>query len=142
MGLPGDKALLMWPQTYMNVSGASVLAARDFYKLPEPAVLVVCDDLNLPLGKLRVRAGGSAGGQKGLGDIIRRLGTDQIPRLRVGIGSPPGDRDAVDFVLSRFDAGEQVEIAIAVARAADAVETWSEQGIAACMNRFNSSPVE
>ena len=81
--------LLLCPHTLMNLSGASVLAARDFYKIPEIELLVISDDLNLPLGKLRFRGTGSSGGQKGLEDVIRRLGTDAVPRLRVGIGGPP-----------------------------------------------------
>src|SRR5215467_13737474 len=87
--LENDKALLLCPHTLMNLSGTSVLAARDFYKIPHGDLLIVCDDFNLPLGKLRFRPSGSSGGQKGLEDIIRRLGTDEVPRLRIGIGSPP-----------------------------------------------------
>lgn len=135
----GEKLLLAWPQTFMNLSGGSVLAARDFYKLADVDVLVVCDDLNLPLGKLRLRAGGSSGGQKGLENIVARLGTQNIARLRVGIGSPPPDWDAADYVLGRFAGDEQTEIEIAIARAADAVEVWAGEGIAASMNRFNAS---
>ncbi len=136
--LGGDKALLLWPQTFMNLSGASVLAARDFYKLSDADVMIVCDDFNLPLGKLRLRKGGSAGGQKGLENIVLRLGTQEVPRLRIGIGSPPSGRDPADFVLSKFKADEQTEIEIAIACAADAVEVWAREGIEVCMNRFNS----
>ena len=100
--LEAEKALLLCPHTLMNLSGGSVLAARDFYKIPGEDMLVVCDDFNLPLGKLRIRASGSSGGQKGLEDIVRRLGTDEIPRLRIGIGSPPAGREAADFVLGWF----------------------------------------
>ena len=100
--LEGEKALLLTPWTYMNLSGASVLAARDFYKIPDEDLLVVCDDLNLPVAKLRIRAGGSSGGQKGLEDIIRRLGTRRVSRLRIGIGSPPEGWDWADYVLSKF----------------------------------------
>ena len=134
----GDKALLLWPQTFMNLSGGSVLAARDFYKLSDADLMIVCDDLNLPLGKLRLRKNGSAGGQKGLENIVQRLGSTDVPRLRIGIGSPPGGRDAADFVLSRFKTDEQTEIEIAIARAADAVELWAREGIDVCMNRFNA----
>src|SRR5450432_4249889 len=104
--LDSEKALLLCPHTLMNLSGGSVLAARDFYKITDDELLIVGDDFNLPLGKLRFRASGSSGGQKGLEDIIRRLGTDQIPRLRVGIGSPPAGREAADFVLGRFTKAE------------------------------------
>lgn len=137
--LQGVKTLLLWPQTFMNLSGASVLAARDFYKLSDADLLVVCDDLNLPLGKLRVRASGSSGGQKGLENIVERLGTPNVARLRVGIGSVPPGWDAADFVLSRFGAAEQTEIDIAIARAVDAVEVWASEGTSVTMNRFNAS---
>jgi PTH1 family peptidyl-tRNA hydrolase len=140
IGLAGDKCLLVWPQTYMNLSGSSVLAARDFYKLDNADLLVICDDLNLPLGKLRIRASGSAGGQKGLDDILRRLGTQDVPRLRIGVGAPPPQRDAVDWVLGKFTADEQVEVAIALGRAVDAIEAWAAEGIAVAMNRFNAAP--
>ena len=127
VGLGREKTLLIWPQTFMNLSGTSVLAARDFYKLKNEDVLVVCDDLNLPLGKLRARANGSAGGQKGLDDILRRLGGQDVPRLRIGIGAPLPGRDAVDFVLNRFSAEEQTEIEIAARYGADAVEIWANE---------------
>ncbi len=133
----GEKLLVLCPETYMNLSGASVVEARDFYKLPEQHVLVVCDDLHLPTGKLRCRAAGSSGGQKGLADIMRRLGTEQIPRLRVGIGSPPPGWDATDYVLGRFTADEQIEIEGAIERAAEAVIVWAREGIEQCMNRYN-----
>ena len=84
--LAGDKVLLLCPRTYMNLSGSSVQPARDFYKLENSELLIVCDDFNLPISKIRLRVAGSAGGQKGLADIIRRLGSDEVPRLRVGIG--------------------------------------------------------
>jgi PTH1 family peptidyl-tRNA hydrolase len=135
--LEGEKALLLSPVTYMNNSGASVQMARDFYKIPEEQLLVVCDDFNLPLAKLRFRAKGSSGGQKGLADIIRRLGNDQFPRLRIGIGSPPEGWDAADYVLSKFTREELPEIEKAVSRAADAVAVWAREGIEHCMNQFN-----
>ena len=97
----GERLLLLAPTTYMNDSGRSVGAAVEFYKLPAEDVLIVCDDLNLEPGRLRLRAGGSAGGQNGLKDIFRRLGTDAVPRLRVGIGRPPGRMTATDYVLGR-----------------------------------------
>jgi PTH1 family peptidyl-tRNA hydrolase len=136
--LGGQRALLLSPTTYMNLSGASVLEARDFYKLQQEDLLVLCDDLNLPLGKLRVRAQGSSGGQKGMEDIIRRLGSEAFSRLRVGIGTPPPGWDAADFVLARFTAEEQLLVDEAVQRAADAVVVWAREGVDGCMNRYNS----
>jgi peptidyl-tRNA hydrolase, PTH1 family len=135
--LDQEKILLLSPHTLMNLSGGSVLAARDFYKIAEPELLVVSDDLNLPLGKLRFRPSGSSGGQRGLEDIIRRLGTDAVPRLRVGIGGPPAGRDAADWVLGRFAKAEVPEIDVAVMRAADAVESWVREGLTVAANRFN-----
>ena len=133
----GEKILLLTPTTYMNLSGASVLAARDFYKIPQEDLLVVCDDLNLPLAKLRMRATGSAGGQKGLEDIIRRLGTDVFARLRIGIGAPPDGRSWPDFVLSKFTKEEIPAMEQAVARTIEAIEGWAREGVQSCMNRYN-----
>jgi peptidyl-tRNA hydrolase, PTH1 family len=136
-GLGGEKLLLLGPLGYMNNSGTSVAAARDFFALANEDLLVVCDDLNLPLARLRFRPGGSAGGHKGLLDIIARLGTEEFPRLRIGIGSPPDHWDATDFVLGRFTEAEKPDMAQATAAAADAVADWVRQGIPFCMNRYN-----
>jgi PTH1 family peptidyl-tRNA hydrolase len=135
--IDGQRALLLAPHTYMNRSGQSVVAARDFYKIENAEILVLCDDLNLPLGKLRIRPGGSAGGQKGLADVIRALGTEQVPRLRIGIDPAPDNWDAADFVLSKFKKEEREEINHAIARAADAVSIWAHEGMKDCMNRIN-----
>jgi PTH1 family peptidyl-tRNA hydrolase len=132
-----ERVLLLCPETFMNLSGKSVLAGRDFYKLTDDAVLIVTDDFNLPLGKLRIRTGGSPGGHNGLEDVIRVLGSDAVPRLRIGVGEPPASMAAHDYVLGRFAAAERPEIDLAIARAADAVETWATSGIAVCMNQFN-----
>lgn len=132
-----EKALLLSPITYMNNSGACVQAARNFYKLPDDELLVICDDMNLPLAKLRFRAKGSSGGQKGLADIIRRLGTDEFARLRIGIGTPPDGWDASDYVLGKFPRRELSEIEVAVRQAADAVAVWAGEGIEYCMNQYN-----
>jgi len=99
--------------------------------------LVVCDDLNLPVAKLRIRSGGSAGGQKGLEDIIRRLGTEEFSRLRIGIGAPPPGWSASDFVLARFTEQEETPIAEAIRRAAEAVVVWAREGILVAMNGYN-----
>ncbi|GIW97472.1 MAG: peptidyl-tRNA hydrolase [Pirellulaceae bacterium] len=133
-----SRVLLAWPLTYMNHSGRCVAAIARFYKIDvEKDLLVICDDLSLPLGKLRMRASGSAGGQKGLADILRALGTQSIPRLRVGIGSPPPQWDAADYVLGSFSPAEREQIQSAVARASDAVEAWVARGIAFTMNHYN-----
>lgn len=132
----GEKVLFVKPLTYMNLSGRTVRAILDFYKLTAADVLVICDDYNLPLGKLRVRAKGSHGGQNGLRDIQQQLGSDEYPRLRMGVGQP-GPGEAVDFVLSRFKPAERPTIDAAVAQAAAAVLVWVRQGLPACMNFAN-----
>src|SRR5262245_37734444 len=137
--IAGQKTLLLTPLTYMNLSGASVLATRDFYKIENNNLLIVCDDFNLPLAKLRLRPKGSSGGQKGLEDILRRLGTEELPRLRIGVGIPPPGRDAAVYVLGRFAKDEQPEIATAIDRAAEAAVSWLELGIDAAMNKYNAS---
>ena len=138
VAIRGAKALLLTPLTYMNLSGTSVLAARDFYKIENQDLLIICDDFNLPLAKLRFRATGSAGGQKGLEDVIRRLGTEDIPRLRIGIGQPPPGRDAAGYVLGRFSEDEKAEMAEATKRAAEAVADWVELGLTHCMTKYNA----
>jgi PTH1 family peptidyl-tRNA hydrolase len=133
----GDETiLLVKPLTFMNLSGRAVRAVLDFFKLPLDQVLVICDDFNLPLGKLRIRAKGSHGGQNGLRNIQEQLGTDEYTRLRIGVGEP-GPGDAVDHVLSKFKPGERKAVEEAIAVAAQAALTWIRQGTAAAMNRFN-----
>ena len=134
------KILLLSPLTYMNLSGRSVAAAARFHKVDPADVLAVCDDLNLPPGRLRLRPKGSHGGQNGLRDIIEKLGTDAFPRLRVGVGRPPGRVPAADYVLARFGDEERVEIDLAVQDAADAVELWLTRGVQAAMNAANAPP--
>ncbi len=142
MQLGGESVLLLMPQTFMNLSGASVLAARDFYRLETGDILIICDDFHLPLAKLRFRPGGSAGGQKGLADILKRLGSSSIPRLRFGIGTPPANWDVADYVLSKFGREELPELAISVARAATAAADWVTLGVPECMNRYNGDPAQ
>jgi PTH1 family peptidyl-tRNA hydrolase len=132
------RVLLLKPQTFMNLSGRSVRQALQFYKLGPDDLLVVCDDLTLPLGKLRIRPGGSDGGQKGLRDIALQLGSEQYPRLRIGIGDR-ASADAADFVLSRFRPSELSVIDDALIAATQAVAVWVTQGIEVAMNRFNGS---
>ncbi len=130
------RVMLLKPETFMNLSGRCVGQAVRFLKLPLADILVVCDDLSLPLGKLRLRPAGSDGGQKGLRDITSHLGSDQFSRLRIGIGDQE-QADAADFVLSRFRASERPAIDDALILASQAVAVWVTQGIDAAMNRFN-----
>jgi len=135
--IAGQRALLLWPHTLMNRSGQSVQAAVNFYQLPLDELLVVCDDFNLTTGTLRFRSRGSAGGQRGLQDIARRLGSEEFSRLRIGIGPVPDAWDAADFVLGRFGADERSVIEAAIGQAADGVECWVAEGVEAAMNKFN-----
>ncbi|MDZ4658223.1 MAG: aminoacyl-tRNA hydrolase [Bythopirellula sp.] len=137
-GLVGtEKILLLMPHTFMNLSGRSVKQTLDFYKMTETDLLVVCDDFHLPLGSLRLRPSGSDGGQKGLADTVRQLGTDQFARLRMGIGPVPEQWDPADFVLGKFGTHERKAVDEQVTRAREAVLIWVEQGILAAMNKFN-----
>ncbi|MCI8538362.1 MAG: aminoacyl-tRNA hydrolase [Oscillospiraceae bacterium] len=139
MELGGCKALVMKPVTYMNLSGEAVRAAAQFYKIPPERVLVISDDVSLPVGRLRVRKSGSAGGHNGLKSIIGQLGSDQFPRLKVGVGEKPHpDYDLADWVLGRFQGEDKKAIDAAVQRAADAVECVLAKGIPEAMNRYNS----
>ena len=133
----GCPVLLLWPLTWMNLSGSSVLAARDFFKIEHSDILVICDDFNLAAGTLRMRPSGSAGGQNGLADILRRLGSPDVPRLRVGIGPVPAGWKPADFVLGRFSRDERDALGPVAERAADAAEDWVAVGIQAAMNRYN-----
>jgi PTH1 family peptidyl-tRNA hydrolase len=138
--IAGERVLLAAPQTYMNSSGRSVRQIVDFLSLSLDELLVVCDDINLPLGRLRLRGSGSAGGQKGLENIIQQLGTPDFARLRLGVSLPPPEVDAADYVLSRFHKSELPAANSAILAAADAVEAWVSVGLQAAMNRFNSGP--
>ena len=135
--LENEKIAVLCPSTFMNASGQSVRKAVDFYQLEPTDILVVCDDLNLPLGKLRVRGSGSSGGQKGLGDIIRHLSTEQFPRLRIGIDPAPPGWAVPDYVLSKFRKGEEKVVEEATSLAAHAAADWATRGIDYCMNYYN-----
>jgi PTH1 family peptidyl-tRNA hydrolase len=135
--LEGESVLLLSPVTYMNRSGASVVAARDYYNLENQQLLVICDDINLPLAKLRFRPRGSSGGQKGLANVVQCLGTEEFARLRIGIGSPPEGWEATGFVLGKFTPEENPRIESAVQLAAEAVVVWARDGIQHCMNQYN-----
>jgi PTH1 family peptidyl-tRNA hydrolase len=132
-----EKSLLLEPHTFMNRSGASVRKVVDFYQIPTENVLVVCDDFNLPLGQLRIRTTGSDGGQNGLADVIRCLGTQDIPRLRIGIGPVPDRWAPADFVLGKFTSQELPELELQTARAADAAIAWASAGALQAMNQYN-----
>ncbi len=134
-----ERVLLVAPQTYMNLSGRSVRSVVDFFKIPLADLLVISDDLNLDVGRLRLRPSGSAGGQKGLQNIIDRLGTTEFPRLRIGIGRPREGMDTVNYVLQTFAKSERPVVDQAIDRAEMAVESWVNEGIEAAMTKFNRS---
>jgi peptidyl-tRNA hydrolase, PTH1 family len=133
----GEKVVLLAPQTYMNASGKSIRQCVDFYKIEHDDVMVVVDDMNLDVGRMRIRASGSAGGQKGLADTIRHLGTDKISRLRVGVGRPPGRMTASDYVLQRFSDADRQLVDVCVQEAADGLLHWVSDGIEKAMNLLN-----
>ncbi|QGJ71734.1 Peptidyl-tRNA hydrolase [Planctomycetales bacterium 10988] len=137
----GEMLLLLAPHTYMNRSGQSVRQAVDFYRLEPADLLVICDDMNLPIDRIRIRAKGSAGGQKGLADILRHLSTEEVPRLRLGVGRPPEGWNPANYVLGQFSKDERPTINASVDRAVKAVACWAEEEMQACMNRFNA-PVQ
>ena len=139
----GDEAhrvMLFRPMTYMNDSGSAVRKMVDYYRSNCEDLLVVLDDMALPPGRLRARAGGSAGGHKGLADVLRALGTSDVARLRLGIGAPPGRMDPTDFVLGCLSDAEAEAVGPAVQRAADAVEDWVLRGTMFVMERYNRKP--
>ena len=134
----GEKVLIMKPVTYMNLSGEAVRPAADFYKIPPDHVLVISDDTALAPGRLRIRRGGSAGGHNGLKNIILHLGTDQFPRIRVGVGAKPDpEYDMVDWVLGSPQGEDKKAVDEAIKRAADAVECLIHDGVDQAMNKFN-----
>ena len=136
--IAGHKVLLMKPVTYMNLSGEAVGEAAAFYKVPPERILVLSDEVSLAPGKIRVRRSGSAGGHNGLKDIIAHLGTDQFPRIRVGVGQKPHpDYDMADWVLGRFQGEDKKAVEAAVERAAGAVECLIEKGVDQAMSRYN-----
>ena len=137
-----ERVLLLKPMTYMNLSGRSVQAALAFYQLEPPDLLVVLDDVALPAGKLRLRAGGSSGGHNGLKDIERALGTGQYPRLRIGVDPPPPRVPQRDWVLGKFPPEQRPLVDAAVSRACDATTVWMEKGIVKAMSEFNGDETE
>ena len=136
--LGGQRVLVVKPVTYMNLSGEAVKLAGGFYKIPPEHILVLYDDVSLPLGKLRIRASGSAGGHNGIKNIIAHLGTDAFPRIKVGVGAPEGaDRDLVDWVIGNFTQSQRRVVDEAIGRALDAAACVIEHGVSEAQNRFN-----
>ena len=134
----GAKCLVMKPQTYMNLSGESVGEAARFYKIPADHVVVISDDISLPVGKLRIRTGGSAGGHNGLKNIIQHLGSDKFPRIKVGVGSPKqAGFEVVDWVIGKPMGEDQKVLTDALDRVVTAVPVLISQGVDRAMNRFN-----
>lgn len=136
--IDGRRVILAKPLTYMNNSGEAVGALVRYFNIPLEQVLVVYDDMDLPQGALRLRPKGGSGGQRGMQSIIHHLGTEVFPRLRVGIGRPPGRMDAAAYVLQNFSPDEETIMEEVRERAADAIETWLREGLQAAMNRFNT----
>ena len=134
--------ILAKPQTYMNLSGESVSKLAQFYKVPSSNLLVIFDDMDIPLGTLRIRMSGGASGQKGMKSIIERLGTQDFPRIRFGIGRPPGRMDPAAYVLLPFKADEEILVVETVERVIKAVTTWLSDGIENAMNWHNGSTEE
>lgn len=135
-GMGEGKVVFLKPQTYVNLSGLSARAALDWYKEEPGHLMVVLDDFALPVGKLRLRAKGSSGGHNGLESVLAHAGTDEVPRLRIGIG-PPTPGAAREHVLDVFSGEEETRIAKAIERACEAVRVWMRDGIEAAMNRYN-----
>lgn len=133
----GRRVVLVKPQTYMNLSGRSVGALARFYKVPVQNLLVVYDDVDLPLGVLRLRPGGGSAGQKGMKSIIEALGTQEFPRLRIGVERPPGRMAAADYVLQDFSKAQATLLPELLDRAADAALLFVTEGLEAAMNRYN-----
>ena len=134
----GARVIVAKPQTFMNQSGRAVGPLARFYKVPPERMLVIFDDLDLPFGTIRLREKGGAGGHNGMRSIIKRLGTGDFPRLRIGIGRPPGQFDPAAFVLRDFDTSEQAELDDLTDRAVSAIDIFIAEGIGAAMNKFNS----
>jgi PTH1 family peptidyl-tRNA hydrolase len=136
----GRRVTIAKPQTYMNSSGDAVRAVMRFANLTPADVVVLYDDMDLPLGRLRLRDKGSAGGHRGMQSIIDQLGTNEFARLRIGVGRPPAGLDPIDYVLTPFSAGELGELAAIFARVAEGLDVYLRDGIVAAMNVVNSAP--
>ena len=135
--IAGEKVILLKPQTFMNLSGESVRAAADFYKVDPEDILVIYDDISLEPGQLRLRGKGSAGGHNGIKNIIAHLGTQEFPRIKVGVGDKPKGMDLADYVLGHFSKEDQAKMDEAFKDAADAAEMILDKGMDAAMNHYN-----
>ena len=135
--LDGKKVILAKPQTYMNLSGQAVSGLMRFYKIPTENLLVAYDDLDLPLGTIRIRPSGGSAGQKGLGSIIEQMGTNDVSRMRIGIGRPPGQMDAADYVLQNFSSQEREVLELTLDKAVKAAQVFIEKGLETAMNQYN-----
>lgn len=138
--LGGERILFVEPQTYMNLSGRSLAEAARFYKVAVEDILVIHDELDLPFGRLQLKAGGGTGGHNGLKSSVQSLGADGFIRLRFGVGKPEGPNAkerVAGYVLSNFDDGERRQLEELIGRATDMAETWAREGLATAMNRFN-----
>ena len=133
----GEKVLLLKPQTFMNLSGESIRAASDFYKVDPEHIIIIYDDISLDVGQLRIRKKGSAGGHNGIKNIIAHLGTQEFPRIKVGVGDKPKKMDLADYVLSRFSKEDRAAMEDAFKEAAKAVEVMITEGMDTAMNQFN-----
>lgn len=136
--IEGQKVLLLKPQTFMNLSGESIRAAADYYKIEPEEMIVIYDDISLDPGQLRIRLKGSAGGHNGIKNIIANLGTQDFPRIKVGVGAKPPRMDLADYVLSRFGAGEQKLMEEAFGEAAEVAVMMMTDGAERAMNHFNA----
>ncbi len=137
--IAGKRVVLVKPQTYMNASGAAIRGLSNFYKIPPEQILVIYDDLDTPLGTLRIRAKGGAGGQKGVRSTIEHLGTENFPRVKFGIGRPPGKMEAADYVLQEFLKDDVILARETIDRVLKAVEIWLTDGLEMAMNRQNGT---
>lgn len=135
----GRKIILVKPQTYMNLSGDAIGSLLRYYKVPLTQLIVAHDDLDLPVGALRLRPGGGSAGQKGIASTINKVGTQNFPRLRIGIGRPPGQMEAADYVLQDFSKGDQEIMNPTLDRAVEAIKVFIRDGLDAAMNQFNGT---
>jgi PTH1 family peptidyl-tRNA hydrolase len=139
---PHEKIVLIKPQTFMNLSGNAVRSFYQFYKAPLNQVLVIFDDLDLPFGNIRIRKSGGSSGQKGMKSIIEQLGTEEFPRIRVGLGRPPGKMNSADFILNKFKTTEKKDLEFILDKCVDVVECFIENGLDTTMNRYNGSALD